>query len=220
MWPPDEAALVRAQHELAEATAEPWVPGRPPLLGGCWVCFPRGLAGPGGSGDPVWAAAVAMRAGRMLDEQVVTGATRAPYVPGLLALRMGEAMEEAVRGLAVTPEVLLLDATARDHPRGAGLAMHLGAVLGLPTVGVTHRPLLAAGAWPADQRGATAPLRLGGTTVACWVRTRTGARPLVVHPGWRVDLDTAVGLVLDSSLGRRTPEPLRQARHRARLARG
>lgn len=220
MWPPDESALVRAQRELAEATAEPWAPRRAPLLGGCWVCFPRGLTGPGGGGDPVWAAAVTMRAGRILDERVVSGATRAPYVPGLLALRMGEAMEEAVRGLAVTPDVLLLDATARDHPRGAGLALHLGAVLGLPSVGVTHRPLLAAGAWPGDERGATAPLRLGGTTVACWLRTRTGARPLVVHPGWRVDLDTAVGLVLDSSLGRRTPEPLRQARHRARLARG
>src|SRR5215213_9415335 len=57
-------------------------------------------------------------------------------------------------------------------PRRAGLAFHLGAVLGLPTVGVTTRPLVAGGAWPADQRGATAPLRLGGELVGCWVRTR------------------------------------------------
>jgi deoxyribonuclease V len=62
-------------------------------------------------------------------------------------------------------------------------------------------------------------LRIDGTTVGCWLRTQPGVRPLVVHPGWRVDLDTAVELVLAGTRRRRTPEPLRQARHRARLAR-
>ena len=76
---------------------------------------------------------------------VVTGVAGAPYVPGLLALRIGPLMERAVHGLATRPDVVLLDATGRDHPRGAGLALQLGAVLGLPTVGITHRPLLARG---------------------------------------------------------------------------
>ena len=58
-------------------------------------------------------------------------------------------------------EAPLVDTTGRDHPRRAGLATSLGAVLDLPTVGVTHRPLLAAGDWPDDRRGATAPLRVG-----------------------------------------------------------
>ena len=51
-----------------------------------------------------------------------------------------------MRALPVAPEVLLVNATGRDHPRRAGLAFHLGAVLGLPTVGVTTRPLVAQGA--------------------------------------------------------------------------
>jgi deoxyinosine 3'endonuclease (endonuclease V) len=42
-----------------------------------------------------------------------------------------------VRALPVVPEVLVVNATGRDHPRRAGLALHLGAVLRLPTVGVT-----------------------------------------------------------------------------------
>jgi deoxyribonuclease V len=54
--------------------------------------------------------------------------------------------------------------------------------------------------------------------VACWLRTRAGTRPLVVHPGWGVDLATAVEVVAGVS-SRRTPEPLRLARHAARLAR-
>jgi deoxyribonuclease V len=75
--------------------------------------------------------------------------------------------KQAVRALPIALEVLLVNATRRGHPRRAGLALQLGAVHGLPTVGVTTRPLVAEGAWPADQRGATAPLRLGGEMVGC-----------------------------------------------------
>jgi hypothetical protein len=87
----------------------------------------------------------------------------------LLALREGPLLEQAVRALPTTPEVLLVNATGRDYPRRAGLALHLGAVLGLPTVRVTVRPLVAEGSRPADRRGAMAPLRLGGEVVGCWV---------------------------------------------------
>jgi deoxyribonuclease V len=160
-----------------------------------------------------------MREGRVLEQCTVAGVAGAPYAPGLLALRMGPLMEQAVRGLTTRPDVLLLDAGSRDHPRRAGLALHLGAELGVPTVGITHRPLLAEGEWPSDERGATSPLRIDGTVVACWMRTRQGVRPLVVHPGWAVDLATAVGLVETTTRWRRTPEPLRRARQLARRAR-
>jgi deoxyribonuclease V len=42
---------------------------------------------------------------------------------------------------------------------------------------------------------------------------------VAVHPGWRVGLDDAVGMVLELTARRRTPEPLRLARNLARLAR-
>jgi len=112
-----------------------------------------------------------------------------------------------------------VDGTGRDHPRAAGLALHLGAVLGIPTVGVTHRPLLAAGAWPGDERGAAAPLLLDGALVGFWVRTRAGARPLAVHAAWGTSPELAVEVVLACSGRARTPEPLRAARAAARKAR-
>lgn len=219
-WPADADELIAAQHEVATTSLAPWTPpSEQARIGGCWVCFPRGLTGRGDAGDQAWAAAVSTYGGRVVDENVTTGAAGAPYTPGLLALRMGPLLEQAVRGLAVRPDVVLLDASGRDHPRGAGLALHLGAVLDLPTVGVTHRPLLAKGEWPGDHRGATRPLRIGDAVVGCWVRTRAGTRPLAVHPGWRVDVATAVDVVMTATATRRTPEPLRQARHLARRAR-
>jgi deoxyribonuclease V len=161
-----------------------------------------------------------MRADRQLaGTAIVRGEAGAPYEPGLLALREGPLLESAVRALPARPEVIIANATGRDHPRGAGLALHLGATLELPSIGVTDRPLLAHAAETAAERGATNPLVLEGVEVARVLRTRVGARPLVIHAGWRTDLDTAVSVVLGSIRRARTPEPLRRARREARRAR-
>jgi len=124
-----------------------------------------------------------------------------------------------VRALEIEPDVLLVNATGRDHPRRAGLALHLGALLDLPTIGVTHRLLVAEGAWPDDGRGMTRPFRLGGDVVGHWLRTRRGTRPLAVHAAWRTDPDRAIEVLLASLSRMRTPEPLRRARQAARTAR-
>ena len=196
-----------------------WTQPRRMLIGAVWICFPHGLTGPGAAGDTAWAAAIVMDGRRVVGRHVTAGHASAPYVPGLLALRLGPLCEDAVRRLAWRPDVLLLDATGRDHPRRAGFATHLGAVLDLPTVGVTHRPLLAAGSWPIDDDGATSALAIGSDQVATWLRTKQGTRPLVVHPGWRTDAGTALEVVTGSLAGHRTPEPLRLARQAARRAR-
>jgi deoxyribonuclease V len=221
MWPETPLELIRVQGELARCRPPPWRPSGPrPLVAGCFICFARGGSGAGRAGERGWAGAALMRADRHpAGTSVARGDARGAYQPGLLALREGQLLEAAVRALPTRPEVVIANATGRDHPRHAGLALHLGAVLDCASVGVTDRPLLAAGAEPGPERGATTPLLLEGTEVARLVRTRSGARPLVVHPGWRTDLDTAVSLVLTAVRRARTPEPLRRARREARQAR-
>ncbi len=220
MWPTDADLLIARQRQLAIAVSEPsnFEPSTS-SIGGCWVCFPRDLAGPGTDHDPAWCAALIMRRGQAVEQQVRSGTAGAPYLPGLMALRLGRLMEEAVRALSDPPDVLLVDATSHDHPRRAGLALHLGAQLDIPTIGVTHRPLVASGEWPSDRRGASSPLRIGDSVVGCWLRTQAGVRPLAVHPGWRIDLETAVEVILGTTRRRRTPEPLRRARQLARRSR-
>jgi deoxyribonuclease V len=150
---------------------------------------------------------------------IVRGLAGAPYEPGLLALREGPLLEAALRSTRDAPDLFVVNATGRDHPRRAGLALHLGARLGIPSIGVTNRPLLATGAAPEDRRGAASPLRIGDEIVASWVRTRPGTRPLVAHPGWRTNPEQAIDLLLRLTPRWRTPEPLRIARQAARLAR-
>ncbi|NOY55330.1 MAG: endonuclease V [Actinobacteria bacterium] len=187
-----------------------------PSVGGVFVCFPRGGTGAGDAGDPGWAAAVMMQRGRHAQVAVVRGPAGAAYRPGLLALREGPLLAAAVDALEGEPDVLIVNATGRDSPRRCGLAVHLGAVLAIPTVGVTHRPLLASGVWPREQRWSRSPLTLGGEVVGYWLRTRAGVRPLCVHAGWRTDPELAVEIVKLATGRFRTPEPLRRARTAAR----
>jgi deoxyribonuclease V len=223
MWPQSADELIEAQDALAAASPPRWVIGavstRALAVGACAVYFPRGQAGPGAAGDAAWAAAAVVRGERLVDRAVVRSAAGAPYRAGLLALREGPALSAAVGALSGRPDVLLADATGRDHPRRAGMALHLGAVLDVPTVGVTHRPLLAGGHWPDDERGASSPLTLAGEVVGVWLRTRPGTRPLAVHAGWRTSVEDAAELVLSLTGRYRTPAPFRIARQEARVAR-
>jgi deoxyribonuclease V len=213
-WPRSIEELERVQLDLAAAREEPFPGGSDLVIGGCWVCFTRDRAGPGVAGEPGWAGAAAGR-----EEVAVGGFAGAAYSPGRLALREGPLLARAVAELPVLPNVLLVNASGRDHPRRAGLALHLGAVLEVPTVGVTRRPLQASGNEPPDRRGATAPLRVDGELVGYMLRTRQGARALAVHSGWRTDPETAAEVALSACGRARTPEPLRRARRLARLAR-
>jgi len=189
-WPSTPGELESVQLELAALEPPAWRPPPAIAVGAVFACGPRGVSGSGAAGDPGWAAAVCGA-----DWAALGGRLGAPYLPGLLALREGELLERAVRALEAVPDVLLVDATGRDHPRRAGLALHLGWALEVPTIGVTARLLH-------DGEGAA--------------RTPGG---LWVHAAWRTDLETAL-VVVASVTGRvRTPTPLREARRLARTAR-
>jgi deoxyribonuclease V len=209
------------------------------------VAYARGEAGPGHPGDRAWAAAVVWtppgddrprRSGEVLrsvvadrgvrraadvdTQAVVTGRVPARYTPGLLAAREGPILAAAVVALGRPPDVLLVDATGSDHPRGAGLATHLGAAMDLATVGVTHRGLVGAGVFPPLRRGETSSITWNGEEVGRWVCTRSGARPVLAHAAWRTTPEVAADVVLAASTeAARTPVPLQEARRVAREAR-
>jgi deoxyribonuclease V len=211
-WPETLAALAREQERLAALSPSPWTPpDRPLRVAACAVVFGRG-----GRDDEAWAAAVLCEAGDVVASCSRAGRSQARFQAGQLALREGPLLEVVVRGLQATPDVLLVAAAGRDHPRRAGLALQLGTVLDLPTVGVTDEPLAALGAEPGPASASQAALLLGSETVGYRVRTRRGARPVVAHAGWRTTAEVAAEIVLGSSALARWPEPMRAARRLAR----
>src|SRR6266545_2007126 len=218
-WPRSRGELEMVQAELAERAraAPPWVvpTDRPLRCAGVFVAFSPALPGH----EPASTAAALLEGGRVIATALVGGRAGAPYSPGHLALQRGPLLESALRALEIIPDVVLVNATGRDHPRYAGLALHLGAALDLPTVGVTERPLVATAGEPGPDRGAATPLSLDGELAGFVLRTRGGARPVIAHAGWRTDPETAREVVLSSTGRARTPEPLRLARFLARVQR-
>lgn len=141
-----------------------------------------------------------------------------PYVPGYLGFREVPALAAAWSRLRVKPDLLLVDGQGLAHPRGLGVACHLGLVLDVPTIGVAKSLLVGSGE-PGPEPGDTAPLMLKDRRIGTAIRTRRGAKPLYVSIGHRVSLDTAVAIVLAATRGRRLPAPIRAAHDAANAAR-
>ena len=218
-WPTTAGELSRVQEELARADGEPWEPPAALLVGAAFVCFERGRTGVGAAGDRAWAGAAITRGSELVARVTLEGEAGEAFRPGWLALREGPLLEAVLRLLEVRADVVLVDGTGRDHPRRAGLAVHLGHVLGVPTIGVTRRALVARASSPPQAAGAASPLVLGAEVVGHVLRPVEGARPIVVHAGWRTTPETALATVRQCLFGTRTPEPLRRAREAARQAR-
>lgn len=153
-----------------------------------------------------------------LDAATETRIADFPYVPGYLGFREVPALVAAWSRLALKPDVMLVDGQGVAHPRGFGVACHLGVVLGVPTIGVAKSLLVGAGE-PGPKPGDTAPLLWKGQRIGTALRTRRNARPLYVSVGHRIALETAVALVLAVTRGRRLAAPIRAAHDAANVAR-
>lgn len=140
----------------------------------------------------------------------------APYASGFFAFTVGPSLIEALEALKVEPDVLLFCAHGAAHPRGLGLASHIGVLFDVPTIGCAENLLVGQDPGESLKHGEWAPIVVQGQTVAAALQTRDGVKPLFVSPGHRMDLDTAIDVALPCCPTYRTPEPVREARSRLR----
>jgi deoxyribonuclease V len=154
----------------------------------------------------------------LVEDVVLKGPVTFPYVPGLLSFREAPILLECFAKLRSTPDLVLVDGHGIAHPRGFGIASHLGLWLGVPTVGCAKSRLVGNCEQPGDDPGSWTELRYQGKAVGATVRTRRGVKPIFISPGHRVGLKAAVRLALLCGAGFRVPEPTRRADHLAEAA--
>lgn len=165
-------------------------------------------------GGKITRAAVAMLSYPSLERlewRVARQPTRFPYIPGLLSFREVPAVIEALEALSPWPDLLLCDGQGIAHPRRLGIACHLGLLTGLPSIGVGKSRLTGSYEEPGTEKGQWSPLTDHGETIGAVLRTRTRVKPVFVSIGHRVDLATAIDLVLRLTPRYRLPEPIRWA---------
>jgi len=136
---------------------------------------------------------------------------RFPYVPGLLSFREGPPLLAAFAKLAATPDVIFFDGQGIAHPRGVGLASHVGLWLDTPSIGCAKTRLVGTHEAVGEEAGDSSPLAVEGRVVGAALRTKVRVKPIYVSPGHRVSLETAVALSFACCRGYRIPEPTRQA---------
>ncbi|MDI9570555.1 MAG: deoxyribonuclease V [Pseudomonadota bacterium] len=136
---------------------------------------------------------------------------RFPYVPGLLSFREGPILLEALEKLSIVPDAVMFDGHGIAHPRGFGLACHLGLWLDRPSIGCAKSRLVGDYRTPGLEAGDDEPLVHKERIVGVVLRTKRRVRPVFVSPGHRIGISGARDIVLSCCRGYRLPEPLRQA---------
>jgi deoxyribonuclease V len=146
-----------------------------------------------------------------LDRASAVAGLAFPYVPGLLSFRELPVLAAVWDRLETAPDVLVFDGQGTAHPRRFGLACHGGLLFDTPSIGCAKTLLVGRHGPLGGERAATAEIVHRGEVVGMAVRTRAGVRPVYVSPGHRMDLPTAVEVVLRLSPRFREPETTRHA---------
>ena len=175
--------------------------------------------------DRAVSAVVCLRGGEVVARATAVTDLSIPYVPGLLSFREGGPILDAFAALDADPDLVVFDGSGRIHFRQAGLATHLGVVLGVPSVGVAKNLLCGRVGEDTDGRpeGWRTPVRADGrvdapdgTVLGYAYQSRQYdsnpvINPLYVSPGHRVSAETTVDLVERLCAGYKLPEPTRLA---------
>lgn len=139
-----------------------------------------------------------------------------PEDPAIGDFREAALLLAVLEGLAVVPDVILVQGQGMADPSGFGVACHVGLALEHPTVGVSLDSLGSQEATRsvlAKRRGSTARLR-DDVCIGSAVRTQNSEEPIYVSPGHQISMEAAVELALHASPWYRAPEPIRRANER------
>ncbi|MCM8765964.1 MAG: endonuclease V [Candidatus Omnitrophica bacterium] len=142
-----------------------------------------------------------------------------PYIPGLLSFREGPVFVSCFKTIKTKPDLFIFDGQGIAHPRKMGLATHLGILLNKPSIGCAKNILVGryllsnlgkkkgSHCWLKDERG---------EIVGAVLRTRENVKPVFVSCGYKIDLFTALRIILSLCKKYRIPEPLRMAHREAK----
>uniref|UniRef100_A0A453T193 Endonuclease V n=1 Tax=Aegilops tauschii subsp. strangulata TaxID=200361 RepID=A0A453T193_AEGTS len=151
-----------------------------------------------------------------------------PYIPGFLAFREAPILLGLLEKLKINaqhfyPQLLMVDGNGLLHPRGFGLACHLGVLADLPTIGVGKNLHHVDGLDQSEVRKQLEGkgncnkecISLTGQSGTTWGAAMCScpgsSRPIYISVGHRISLDSAIGIV-KYCCRYRVPEPTRQVK--------
>lgn len=151
---------------------------------------------------------------KIVEEKRVEAEIKFPYIPGLLAFREAPILLKAFEKLKMEPDLIIFDGQGIAHPRGMGIASHLGIILNKPTIGCAKSKLFGTYKEPGKNEGEFSYLyspHEADNVIGAVVRTKSNTKPVFVSIGHKIDLPTSIKFILECRRGYRIPEPTRIA---------
>lgn len=209
LYPPSTKDAVLIQREMAQHVVLKDDFGKIDFVGGMDVSNNRY--------DPlqmIYSSTVVLCAERHIKIEQATHAEKQefPYITGLLGFREAPSVIKSWKKLRQKPDLIMVDGHGFSHPRGIGIASHLGLLLDVPSIGVAKTILVGkVGASLGEEAGSQVPLVWKGNIIGVVLRTRLRSHPIIISAGHRISLDTAVKIVKNSLRKYRLPIPTREA---------
>lgn len=205
-WPRTAKEAVACQQAWKDKVRLVRLPASPRLVAGVDAAYAKG-------GSAIFGAVVVMSLPELalVEEVGATGEQHFPYIPGLLSFREIPILIAALKKIRHPPDVILVDGQGIAHPRGLGLATHLGLLIGLPTIGCAKSRLIGEAAEPGVDVGSVSPLEYHHQIVGLALRSRRACKPLYLSPGHLITLPEALQVVQQCLRKYRLPLPLREA---------
>jgi deoxyribonuclease V len=148
---------------------------------------------------------------KLIEETCFRERVSFPYIPGLLSFREGPAVLKAFENLQSVPDVVIFDGQGIAHPRGIGLASHMGLFLNVPSIGCAKKRLVGSYDEVGQEVGDYSDLILDDQIVGAALRTKKKVKPVFISPGHKISMQRAIDVVLSCCRGYRLPEPVRRA---------
>lgn len=187
---------------------------QPGIVAGADVAYSRHT-------NSVYAGVIVMDFSSMsvIEEATATAKATFPYIPGLLSFREAPVLLKAFSRINTVPDVILFDGQGIAHPRGVGLASHMGLILDKPSIGCAKKLLLGGHKPVGDKVGAFSYILYKKRRIGVALRTRQGVKPVFVSPGYKTDIASSRKIALDCCRKYRLPEPIRKAHNLVTLLR-
>jgi deoxyribonuclease V len=143
-----------------------------------------------------------------------------PYIPGLLSFREIPALLEVWEKLLKKsktkpnsiPDVIVVDGQGIAHPRSLGIATHFGMLINMPTIGSAKSVLYGEFEEPKKEAGSLSYMhdpRNKEHIIGVALRTKNRAKPVIISPGYNINLEQSLDIIKRCVRGYRIPEPIR-----------
>ena len=140
-----------------------------------------------------------------IDKKFLIQKPRFPYIPGFRAYRELPAIMEAYKKLEDEPDVIFILGQGIAHPRGLGIASHLGISINKPIIAIAKTQICG--------KEKDDDIILDGKIVSKKIVTKEKSRPIYVSPGNMISLKTSIELTKKCIREpHKLPEPIVQAR--------